>query len=47
MPNLRSAFTNLKAPMPLSRKLQRLLVNNWTKIRTRSSCCGRPGEPGC
>jgi hypothetical protein len=47
MPNLRSIFSNLKAPMPLSHKLQRILVNNWTKIRTRSNCCSHPGEPGC
>jgi hypothetical protein len=47
MPNLRAIFTNLRAPMPLSRKVQRLVANNWTKIRTRSRCCGHPGEPGC
>jgi hypothetical protein len=45
MPNLKAIFTNLKAPMPLSHKLQRILVNNWTKVRTRSTCCGHPGEP--
>ena len=47
MPNLESALTNLKAPMPLSRRIQRLVANNWTKVRTRSNCCGHPGEPGC
>jgi len=47
MPSLRSALTNLKAPMPLGRKIQRLFANNWTKVRTRSNCCGHPGEPGC
>jgi len=47
MPDLRAIFTNLKAPMPLGRKIQRLLVNNWTKVRNRSTCCGHPGEPGC
>jgi hypothetical protein len=47
MPDLRAIFTNLKAPMPLGRKLQRILVNNWTMVRTRSTCCGRLGEPGC
>jgi hypothetical protein len=40
-------FTNLKAPMPLGRKVQLILTNNWTKIRTRSTCCGHPDEPGC
>jgi hypothetical protein len=47
MRGLKSMFTNLKAPMPLGRKVQRILVNNWTKIRNRRSCCGHPGEPGC
>ena len=47
MPNLKAVFSNLRAPMPLGRKVQRLLVNNWTKIRTRSRCCGHRGEPGC
>jgi hypothetical protein len=47
MPNLRSALSNLKAPMPLGRKIQRLVANNWVKIRTRSNCCGHYGEPGC
>ena len=47
MPDLRAVFTNLKAPMPLGRKLQRILANNWTKLRNRSTCCGHPGEPGC
>jgi hypothetical protein len=47
MPDLRAVFTNLRAPMPLRRKVLRLLVNNWTKLRNRSTCCGHPGEPGC
>jgi hypothetical protein len=47
MPNWRGMFTNLKAPMPLGRKVQRIPTNNWTKIRRRSRCCGHPGEPGC
>jgi hypothetical protein len=47
MPDLRAIFTNLKAPMPLGRKVQRILVNNWTKIGSRKPCCGHPGEPGC
>ncbi|MCK9519477.1 MAG: hypothetical protein M0R74_10720 [Dehalococcoidia bacterium] len=28
-------------------KLRLLLRNNWTKVRTRSDCCGNFGEPGC
>ena len=47
MPSLKAVFTNLRAPMPLGRKVQRIFVNNWTKFRTRSTCCGHPGEPGC
>jgi len=47
MPNLKAIFTNLRAPVPLGLKVRRLLINNWTKIRSRSTCCGHPGEPGC
>jgi hypothetical protein len=32
---------------PFGTKLRMLLRNNWTKVRTRSNCCGRDGEPGC
>lgn len=28
-------------------KLRLLLRNNWRKLRTRRSCCGNDGEPGC
>ncbi len=38
---------NLRQPMPLRRKLRLVLRNNWKKMRTRSSCCGNHGEPGC
>jgi len=47
MPSLRAGFSNLRAPMPLGRKIQRILANNWTKLRSRRDCCGHPGEPGC
>ncbi len=47
LPSLRAVFSNLSVQMPLGRKLQRIFVNNWIKIRTRSSCCGNYGEPGC
>ncbi len=43
----REALENLRRPGPLGRKLRLLLRNNWTKIRTRSDCCGNHGEPGC
>lgn len=32
---------------PFGTKLRMLLRNNWTKVRTRNSCCGNNGEPGC
>ncbi|MEO8538975.1 MAG: hypothetical protein ABI577_04480 [bacterium] len=32
---------------PFGTKLKLLLRNNWTKVRTRSNCCGNDGEPGC
>jgi hypothetical protein len=38
---------NLRKPMPLRRKIYLFFRNNWIKIRTRSSCCGNLGEPGC
>jgi hypothetical protein len=28
-------------------KVRLALANTWRKIRTRSSCCGNYGEPGC
>ena len=31
----------------LDEKVSMTLRNNWTKLRTRSSCCGNHGEPGC
>jgi hypothetical protein len=40
-------FTNLRAPMPLHRKLRLLFRNNYIKISKGRSCCGHPGEPGC
>ena len=46
-PSMRTVFTNMKVKMPLRRKLYLLVRNNWIKIRTRQSCCGHLGEPGC
>ncbi len=45
--SLRGAFTNMHVPMPLRRKLFLMARNSWIKVRTGSSCCGHPGEPGC
>jgi hypothetical protein len=28
-------------------KLKLATRNTWTKVRTRSNCCGNYGEPGC
>jgi hypothetical protein len=41
------SIQNLRQPMPLGRKIKLILRNNWIKLRTRSSCCGNYGEPGC
>jgi hypothetical protein len=38
---------NLRKPMPLARKVHLFVSNNWRKLRTRSDCCGKYGEPGC
>ena len=43
----RETLENLRQPMPLRRKIRIILRNNWTKLRTRSDCCGNFGEPGC
>jgi hypothetical protein len=32
---------------PLRVKVQLALANTWKKVRTRSSCCGNYGMPGC
>ena len=42
----RSAFwDNLRQPMPLGRKLRRLIAK---RLRfPPQPCCGHPGEPGC
>ena len=33
--------------MPFGRKLRLLIANNLIKIKTRQSCCGNHGQPGC
>lgn len=40
-------IANLKAEMPLGRKLELIRRNTWIKISMHRSCCGHPGEPGC
>lgn len=46
-PNMRDFFTNMKARMPLNRKIALLMRNNAIKIIKRQNCCGHPDEPGC
>lgn len=38
-------FNTYDAPFPS--KVQLALANTWKKVRTRSSCCGNHGQPGC
>jgi hypothetical protein len=38
---------NLRQPMPLGRKFQLFIRNNWLKFRGGAGCCGNHGEPGC
>jgi hypothetical protein len=40
-----SNFASYDAPFPT--KVRLALANNWRKVRTGSSCCGNPGQPGC
>lgn len=41
------SIANWQVDMPLSRKLRLAARNTWIKVRTRQTCCGHPGEPGC
>jgi hypothetical protein len=38
-------FSSYDAPLPS--KVRLALANTWKKVRTRSSCCGNHGAPGC
>lgn len=47
-PSLHSYLENLKAPMPLRRKVSLIVRNVLRRILPRpAACCGHPGEPGC
>jgi hypothetical protein len=46
-PSAKAFFINIKAPMPLGRKIKLLLQNNFHKIKAGKNCCGHSGEPGC
>jgi hypothetical protein len=32
---------------PFLTKLRQAVKNDWRKLRTRQSCCGNDGQPGC
>jgi hypothetical protein len=38
-------FRSYDAPFRVRVRLA--LANSWKKVRTRSPCCGHPGQPGC
>jgi hypothetical protein len=47
-PSVRAFFNNFATyDAPLATKVKLALANTSRKVRTRSSCCGRPGQPGC
>ncbi len=47
-PSPGSYLENLRAPMPLRRKVRLIARNVLRRIVPRpSTCCGHPGEPGC
>ena len=47
-PSLHAVISNWREyDAPASTKLKLALRNNWTKLRTRSNCCGNHGQPGC
>ena len=40
-------IANLRVPMLLTRKVKRVVANNWAKLRRLRGCCGDYGQPGC
>ena len=46
-PRPSASLRNLMVPMPLGRKIRLVVRNTAIKIKTRQTCCGHPGEPGC
>ena len=40
-------WRNIAQPGSARWKAERWSVNMLQRLRTRSACCGRPGEPGC
>lgn len=47
-PSLGAVFRNFRTyDASLPTKLRLSLSNTLIKVRTRASCCGHPGQPGC
>ncbi len=47
-PSSGSYLANLRAPMPLGRKVRLIVRNVGRRLVPRpSACCGNHGEPGC
>ncbi len=47
-PNPGDTWANWRdSDLPLLERMRVAARNNLIKLRTRSSCCGHPGEPGC
>jgi hypothetical protein len=45
---LRGSWENFRDyEAPLATKLRLAIANNVRKARTRQSCCGNLGQPGC
>jgi hypothetical protein len=47
-PSMRDSLRNFREyDAPFATKLVMAFRNNLTKMRTRKSCCGNHGQPGC
>jgi hypothetical protein len=47
-PSFRTTIKNFREyDAPFTTKVRMTFSNNWKKLRTRSSCCGNHGQPGC
>jgi hypothetical protein len=47
-PSARTSWNNFRTyDAPFATKVRMAVSNNLKKLRTRSSCCGNHGQPGC
>ena len=47
-PSARTSWQNFRDyDAPFATKVRMAIANNLKKVRTRSSCCGNHGQPGC